>query len=104
MFYSLKNISKKEEGYVQFLENHLGNGNKVKIYQLNKTTRIVYSNNGINEHLSMSNHTRVVREVELQFAVEKIMKLKEGNIRMRKSDTGIIHLYYTHEKKLAPLK
>lgn len=105
MWYKLKNITKKENesGFVEFLKNQYGSDTEVNIYELNKTTRIIYTNHEIHKHISISNHKREVREIEIHFVVEQIMKLKDESIQMWKSDKGIVHLHYTQKVENLPL-
>lgn len=99
MWYKLKNITKKESEseLVEFLKKQYGSDTEVNIYELNKTTRIIFTNHGIHKHISISNHKREVREIEIHFVVEKIMKLKDEPIQRWKSDKGIIHLHNTRK-------
>lgn len=99
MWYKLKNITRKESEseFVEYLKKQYGSDTEVNIYELNRTTRIIYTNHGIHKHISISNHKREVNEIEIHFVVEKIMKLKNESIHMWKSDKGIVHLHYTQK-------
>ncbi|WP_256815547.1 DUF1827 family protein [Cytobacillus sp. Bac17] len=95
-----KDVTKENIELVSRVEKGPLAGQKVKVYDC-KDTRVVFSTDGENKHISISNINRPVRMSEIDYAVRKIMKAYGETLLVKEGVRGIIHIRLVKEK--APL-
>lgn len=66
-------------------------GSTVRVYEC-KGTVIIHSENKESSHASISNENGQVKEWEIRYAIEHILKRNVTTVNIRVSETGVIHI------------
>ncbi|MEA0565836.1 DUF1827 family protein [Lysinibacillus irui] len=66
-------------------------GGSVKVYEREGTV-IIHSENKKSSHASISNEKGKVKEWEIRYAIDQILKRNVTEVNIRVSGTGIVHI------------
>ncbi|MFJ7663769.1 hypothetical protein ACIQXW_15460 [Lysinibacillus sp. NPDC097162] len=66
-------------------------GSAVKVYE-RKGTVIIHSENKSSSHASVSNERGQVKEWEIRYAIDHILKRDLIDVNIRVSETGVVHI------------
>lgn len=93
---SFKEVTNKRPDVVEILKRNIGSNEvKIRLFEC-KDTSIIYTDNGVQSHVSISNIKRKVKQSEIDYACKHILKTKKVNIFQGRN--GVIHLYSMNNK------
>ena len=88
---AFKETTKNRQEVIEKIKNSLRNSSlQVHIFEC-KDTSIIYTSNGVQQNVSISNAKRKVNDVEIEYARKYI--LKSQKVGMYVSPNGIVHLH-----------
>lgn len=89
-----EDVTPKNEEVVKMIEKAINNESTVKIYDCkHNQTRLVYSFNKTRKSASLSNPYTSIKESEIHFVIEKILKTKLDMVSIFWSNNGVLHIH-----------
>lgn len=92
-------VTDKRSDIVTTLRLRSGGKSQIRVYE-NSHTLVIYEVTDSDKHLSISNDRRSVKEKEIVYCVEKIMKVKYEEIKGYLSPTNVLHLHWNTENQV----
>lgn len=86
---TFRDITKERVDVVKIASGFMGGA--VKVYE-RKGTVIIHSENKRSSHASISNENGKVKEWEIRYAIEHILKRGLTEVNIRVSETGVVHI------------
>ncbi|MET4562155.1 hypothetical protein ABIA69_003341 [Lysinibacillus parviboronicapiens] len=86
---TFRDITKERVDVVKIASGFMGG--TVKVYE-RKGTVIIHSENKQSSHASISNENGQVKEWEIKYAIEHILKRDLTDVNIRVSETGVVHI------------
>lgn len=86
---TFRDITKERVDVVSIASGFMGGS--VKVYE-RKGTVIIHSENQKSSHASISNEKGKVKEWEIRYAIEHILKRDITDVNIRVSETGVVHI------------
>ncbi|MBT2254008.1 DUF1827 family protein [Priestia megaterium] len=86
-----KDVTTERTIVFSMLKNQSSKNKIVKIFS-NGATKIIYRNNGINEHVSLSNLKRGVKKREIDYAIKNILKTNPKSTKISLKSNGVVNI------------
>lgn len=86
-------VTDEKDDVVSIVSKQSGGKNSIKVFE-NGNTCIIFEWNDTEKHLSISNNIRPIKDSEIRYSVEKIMKVNPKETKMFQGQTGILHIHW----------
>lgn len=88
------NVTKNHTNVVKMMEKTMGEGKTVKFYDCkHEGTRLIHTYNKVYQCASLSSPNGKIKESEIKYAIEKILKTNLEDVSIFLSDTGVVHIH-----------
>lgn len=87
-----RDVTNEREDVVKAMSNSMDDI-IVNVYEC-KGTVIIFSQNNVSKHVSISNISRSVHEWEAGYAIARILKVKTRDVSIYITESDVVHIHY----------
>lgn len=86
------NVTAEKNDVTKVVKSTLPNAEQIQVFQSDDTS-IIYTISGAIKHASISNPVRKIKQSEIRYVIQKIMKSKVTETEVFMTNNGIVHIH-----------